>query len=431
MVTVYLTSLGCKLNQAEVEALARRVEAAGHAVVADPWVADWAVINTCAVTHVAARKSRQLVRRLRQSNPALRVAVIGCYAETSPGEAAALGVDLVVPNGDKEQVLERILGYAPVILDGLSSRPAGGRTRALVKIQDGCDNHCAYCLVRVARGPSRSRPPQEVLAEVGRRLDEGYREVVLTGVSIGAYGRDSGPGATVPCEAGWTLARLAGEILRRIGAARLRLSSVEPWDVTPELVDLWAHPRLCRHVHLPLQSGCDETLRRMGRGYTVAGYEETVDMLRRRVPGVAVTTDLIVGFPGETETEFHRTAGVVERLSFARLHVFRYSSRPGTPAAGLAGAVDPLVARERSDIVGDIGRRSALAFHRRLVGQEVEVLFETSEACDGVDMWSGLTDHYVRVTATGRDDLANTLAMVRCISADEAGCHASLLPVGG
>ena len=354
MIRIYLTFLGCKLNQAEIETLGRAITSAGHGVVSDPGQADWAIVNTCAVTHIAARKSRQLVRRLRARNPMLRVAVIGCYADTSPVEAADLGVDLVMPNREKERVVERILGHVPAE-DSLSKgggRVPGARIRALVKIQDGCDNHCTYCIVREARGASRSRAPERVLAEVRRRLDEGHREVILTGVNIGAYGRDRRDDAPLPPTAGWSLARLVREILESTVVPRLRLSSVEPWDVTDELLALWPDSRLCRHLHLPLQSGCDETLRRMGRGYTVSRFEETVRALRERVPDMAITTDLIVGFPGETDDEFEKTTRTVAQLAFSRLHVFRYSPRPGTPAASLPGAVDPRVAKSAAGVDG-------------------------------------------------------------------------------
>ncbi|MBC7316652.1 MAG: radical SAM protein, partial [Chloroflexi bacterium] len=258
--------IGCKLNQAEVEALARQALAAGHQVVQDPSQADWAIVNTCTVTHVAARKSRQAVRRLHRLNPAMRIAVIGCFAEISPSEAAHLeGVAFVLPNARKEEVLQEIASRSGEALAigrplGTGAPLPGGHTRALVKVQDGCDNTCTYCIVSTARGPSRSRPPEEVFSEVQARLQEGYREVVLTGVNLGAYGRDMGASPT-----GWSLARLVRALLDLPGDWRLRLSSIEPWDVTPELIALWPHPKLCQHLHVPLQSGSDTILRRMGR----------------------------------------------------------------------------------------------------------------------------------------------------------------------
>jgi len=428
---VYLTALGCKLNQAEIDALARRFAGEGHCLVSDPAEADWAVVNTCAVTHVAARKSRQLVRQLHRWQPDLRIAVIGCYGELDPAQVAALaGVECVIPNAAKGEVVAHVLarpeshGHAPQRRATAFSeeRPGvAGRTRAFVKVQDGCDNACTYCVVRLARGRQRSRPPEEVLAEVAERVAEGYREVVLTGVHIGAYGRDSAPGAPLPPESGWSLARLVREILQRTPPARLRLSSVEPWDVTPELLDLWQNPCLCRHVHLPLQSGCDATLRRMGRRYTSSEFAQVVGELRRRVPEIAVTTDVIVGFPGETETEFRASYAFVEEMAFTRLHVFRYSPRPGTPAESAPDPVAPPVAQGRARALARLGADLAQRYHQGLVGQEVLVLFETACRREGRMAWSGLTDTYVRVAASSEEALGNRLARVHCEAADAAG----------
>jgi len=430
---IYVTSVGCKLNQAEMEDVARQALAAGQAVVQDPALADWAVVNTCAVTHVAARKCRQLIRGLRRRHPSLRIAVTGCYVGAPDGALAGMeGIDLLVPNGEKEEVLPRILAatgepqpQAPgVSLPAACLAPSplpGGHTRAFVKIQDGCDNVCTYCVVRLARGAQRSRPPEDVLADVAARVAEGYREVVLTGVHIGAYGRDSAPGAPLPPERGWSLARLVGEVLKSAPPARLRLSSIEPWDLTPDLLALWDDPRLCRHIHLPLQSGCDATLRRMARRYTAAQYRELVVAIRDRIPDVALTTDVIVGFPGETEAEFRQSSALIEELAFSRLHVFRYSPRPGTAAASAPDPVAPSVAQARGRALARLGRESALRYHRRLIGLEVTVLFEASREGREGRTWSGLTDTYVRVTAPSADDLHNTLRRVRCEGADASG----------
>ena len=428
---VYLTALGCKLNQAEVDALARRFAREGHRVVADPVEADWAVVNTCAVTHVAARKSRQLLRQLRRAQPAVRIAVIGCYGETDPARAAALaGVECVVPNAAKDEVVARVLARmdgaglqeaSEPVVGARHQPPAARRTRALVKVQDGCDNACTYCVVRLARGAQRSRPPEDVLADVAARVAEGYQEVVLTGVHIGAYGRDSAPGAPLPPERGWSLARLVGEVLRSAPPTRLRLSSIEPWDLTPELLALWEDPRLCRHLHLPLQSGCDATLRRMARRYSVGAYRELVGAVRERIPDVALTTDVIVGFPGETDAQFRESYAFVEEIAFSRLHVFRYSPRPGTIAAEAPDPVSPPVAQERGRALARLGRDLARRYHRRLVGRELTVLFEASREGPDGSVWSGLTDTYVRVTAPSVDDLHNALRGVHCEGADASG----------
>jgi threonylcarbamoyladenosine tRNA methylthiotransferase MtaB len=428
----YLTALGCKLNQAETEALARQVEAAGHLVTTDPTQADWAVINTCTVTHVAARKSRRLIRALRRANPALRLAVTGCYAEMSSEEVRQLqGVALVVANAHKAESIARILGacseasVAPQVM--LSARPSGGHTRAFVKIQDGCDNQCAYCIVTLARGPSRSLVPEAILAEAQARAAEGYREIVLTGVNIGAYGRDRGPNAPLPPAAGWSLARLAQEVLDATQVARLRLSSIEPQDLDTAMFDLWRDPRVCRHLHLPLQSGSSATLRRMGRLYQADDVAALMAAARARIPEFALTTDVIVGFPGETQAEFEESYAFVEEAQFARLHVFKYSPRPGTRAAEMAAAVAPEIAHARSERLIALGQRLATAFHRRYVGREVEVLLESSTLEGRTRWWDGLTDNYVRVRLAAEQDLANTLVCARCLAADAEGVRAELV----
>lgn len=422
---LFLTALGCRLNQAEIEMLAREAVALGCHVVETPGDADWAVINTCTVTHVAARKSRQAIRRLRRENPALRVAVIGCYGEISPAEARALeGVDLVLPNAQKEQTLQRLLEVAlpgePAPWPG-DEPPPGSRTRAFVKVQDGCDNRCAYCIVTVARGPSRSRLPEQVLADIRQRLAEGAQEVVLTGVNIGAYGQDRAGQGPLPRAEGWSLARLVRHILEETDVPRLRLSSIEPWDLDTDLLSLWPHVRLCRQLHLPLQSGSDAVLRRMARPMDVASYGTLVSAARQRVPEIMVSTDLIVGFPGESEADFEATLQVVQELGLARLHVFRFSPRAGTAAARMSGAVPPEAARTRSERLIALGQELALAYHRRFVGRSVRVLFETPVVVEGVPGWSGLSDHYLRVWAPGDAHMRNRVADVRCVSADAEG----------
>jgi len=431
---VFLTALGCKLNQAEIEAMARRIEATGHQVVLTPRRAQWAIVNTCTVTHVAGRKSRQLIRRLRKECPDLRIAVTGCHAEMSPEQVRAIrGVQLVLSNSDKEDIFERILALSPEmdvpVARSASPRPRRsplGRTRALVRIQDGCDNRCAYCIVTIARGPQRSRAPEHVLSEISNLLQEGYQEIVLTGVHIGAYGHDSPTKGRLPPSEGWSLARLVRTILDGTDVHRLRLSSVEPWDL-PEVLSLWPHPRLCRHIHLPLQSGCDDTLHRMGRRYDTRQYEDLVGEIRRRVPEASITTDVIVGFPGESDAASAGSRAFIERMRFARLHVFRYSRRAGTLAAQMPNQVHPRVAKARSEHLINLGRRMSLAFHRRFVNTEVEVLFESARDEKGIRVWNGLTDNYLRVSVPSKDELTNVLATVRCISASEKGLRGKLV----
>jgi threonylcarbamoyladenosine tRNA methylthiotransferase MtaB len=421
---VYLQSLGCKLNQSELESLACRFVQAGHTVVDTVREADLCVLNTCAVTHTAVGKSRQAIRRLRRANSDARLAVTGCYAQMWPQEIPGLGsVDLIVGNEDKEQLVE--LAEKELGLKGQGSGRAWdlfpvsrlpipqARTRAFVKIQDGCDNYCTYCIVRVARGGQRSRPQRDVLAEVEARVAAGYQEVVLTGVHIGAYGRDSGRQGDV------SLWGLVEAILMRTHVRRLRLSSIEPWDLDLAYLRLWEDSRLCRHLHLPLQSGCDATLQRMGRSYTAGRFAALVEAARKAISDVAITTDVIVGFPGESEAEFNESLRFVKAMDFARTHVFKYSARPGTPAATVPDQVPPLVKKARSRTMVEAGRHSAEAFRRAFLGRTLEVLWEGQKKGSESEqkaLWSGLTDNYLRVRTQEGRDLSNTITRTKLVA---------------
>ena len=428
---VYLESIGCKLNQSEIETLARQFIAAGHQVVTRREEADWGVVNTCTVTHVAAAKSRRAMRRLRRANPQMRVVAVGCHAELFPADLEA---DLVVGTADKHRLVEIMeaaftgVRHSAPSPDWAAPLPIVYHTRAFVKIQDGCDNACAYCLTTIARGPQRSRPLEEILCEVQARVQAGVKEVVLTGVHIGAYGRDIGH----------SLPELVKAILAETDLPRLRLSSIEPWDLTPELLALWPHPRLCRHLHLPLQSGCDATLRRMGRRYTSAEFARLVEEARARIPDLAVTTDIIVGFPGESEEEFAESYRFVEKMAFSRLHVFPFSARPGTRAATMPDQVSPRVRRERAAAMRALGERSAARFREQFVGRVMEVLWEgyerglRSKSTGGTSVdhlpapqggkgeivWSGLTDNYLRVRTVNKGSLHNTITPTRLLAVE-------------
>lgn len=436
MLQVYFTSLGCKLNQAEVEALSRQAATFQMALTSEPTNADWAVVNTCAVTQAAAQKSRQAIRHLMTLNPNLHIAVTGCYATIGTDELRTLpGVDILLPNDRKESVLEHVSACAKH--GTLMVTPASpivrirGRTRTQVKIQDGCDNHCTYCVVCIARGPQCSVPPHQVLAQVRERLNEGFQEIVLTGVHIGSYGQDSGLTASLPPTAGWSLAHLVAVVLAETSIPRLRLSSVEPWDVTPELLDLWPDERLCRHLHLPLQSGSNTVLQRMGRHYTLDYYTNLVETARNRVPDIAITTDLITGFPGETEEEYEETFRCVESLELARLHVFAYSSRPGTLAADMPDQVHPSIAQRRSRCLIQLGSELAQRYRQRYLGREIRVLFESSRLVDGTRQWNGLTDNYLRVFTSSPQDLHNRFATVLGATSSKTGLTGDLLGVEG
>lgn len=421
---VYLQSLGCKLNQSELQSLACQFVQAGHNIVDTVKEADLCVVNTCAVTQTAASKSRQAIRRLRRVNADASLAVTGCYAQMWPQEIRDLGsVDLIVGNEGKEQLVEQVekelgikgQGSGRAWVPSPDSRLPipQARTRAFVKIQDGCDNRCTYCIVRVARGRQYSRPQTDVLAEVEARVASGYQEVVLTGVHIGAYGRDSehqGDGSL------WALVKA---ILMRTHVRRLRLSSIEPWDLDVTRLRLWEDSRLCRHLHLPLQSGCNATLQRMGRTYTAGQFAALVEAVRRAIPDVAITTDVIVGFPGESEAEFNESLRFVEAMGFARTHIFQYSARPGTLAATMPAQVPPLVKKARSQAMIEVGCHSAEAFRRAFLGRTLEVLWEGqpggSESGQKT-LWSGLTDNYLRVRTQERRDLYNTITRAKLVA---------------
>ncbi|MFQ5813807.1 MAG: tRNA (N(6)-L-threonylcarbamoyladenosine(37)-C(2))-methylthiotransferase MtaB [Anaerolineae bacterium] len=424
---VYLERVGCKLNQSEIEALGRGFVQAGHRLVQASEEADLCVVNTCTVTHVADRKSRQLIRRLRRANPTARLVVTGCYAEMSPQEIRAIdGVDLIVGNEDKEQLVELAENLeressgsrAPVLNlkpETSNFKLQMGHTRAFVKIQDGCNNRCAYCIVSLARGSERSRPRQEILTEIEALIAAGCKEVVLTGVHIGGYGRDLGTGLGQ-----LVVAILTETAVARLSAPRLRLSSIEPWDLEPSLLRLWDNPRLCRHLHLPLQSGCDATLRRMGRRYTTSQYARLVADARRLIPDLAVTTDVIVGFPGETADEFAVSLSFVEQVGFARTHVFKYSARPGTAAVEMPHQVLYAEKKRRSEAMLELARESSRRFWRKFLGQRMEVLWET--VCrDDKHAWSGLTDNYIRVTTRSERDLANTITSTKLVGLVKGG----------
>ncbi|MBN1977704.1 MAG: tRNA (N(6)-L-threonylcarbamoyladenosine(37)-C(2))-methylthiotransferase MtaB [Anaerolineae bacterium] len=412
------------MNQSEIEAMARRFQAAGHVVVGDPARADACVLNTCAVTAEAEGKTHRCIRELARAKPGARVAVAGCYATLVPQRCAALpGVAWVIPNADKDGVVETVgggkamrKGEADCVKDADISalsfdlpRPYR-RTRAFVKVQDGCDNHCTYCVVRLLRGPSRSRPLAEVVEEIQALVEAGYQEVVLTGVNLGAYGRDFDSPAS--------LRGLVETLLAQTDLPRLRLSSLEPWDLDEGFFQLWEDGRLCRQLHLPLQAGCDETLRRMGRRITTTAFARLVEAARAVVPDLAVTTDVIVGFPGEDEAAFRASYDFVEAIEFARLHVFPYSQRPGTPAACLPGRLGREARRERARAMRKLGTEQARRFRRQFLGREMMVLWERRRRSG---LWAGLTDNYVRVVTRAEDDLHNQLVTTQLV-AELDGC---------
>lgn len=418
---VFLEQLGCRLNFSENDTLAARLSAAGHRVVPRADEAQVIVLNTCAVTAQAARKSRQNVRQLHKANPNARIAVTGCYATLAPEKTAALpGVALVADNQQKE-ILHTLLepwsaefddpdDLARIQPDGLAFTPpvgsqadsgeeAWGRTRAFVKVQDGCNNKCTFCIVTALRGDSRSRSLADVVAEVQGLADAGYREAVLTGVHLGAFGRD------LPGEQRTDLKELTAAILTDTDIPRLRLSSLEPWELADGFFELWQEwpGRLCPHLHLPLQAGTDAQLRRMARRCTVDSFRQLVTDARSAIPDLILTSDLIVGFPGETDTDFVEGLAFVEEMRFAHAHIFPFSARAGTAAARFGGTVPKAEKKERSRRLHAVVEQTGRAERLRFVGSVRPVLWEGSgqPVTDQPDvrLWSGLTDNYLRVLA--------------------------------
>ncbi|MBM3132088.1 MAG: tRNA (N(6)-L-threonylcarbamoyladenosine(37)-C(2))-methylthiotransferase MtaB [Chloroflexi bacterium] len=418
-ITFALQTVGCKLNRAESESLARTFLDAGFAMVDTDESPDIYVLNTCTVTHIADRKCRQYLRSFRQRNPHSLIVAMGCYVERSTPEVDRIeSVDLVIGNRDKDRALERIAAHLrtgnghwaqrrssfPIEGEEILSLPDGERigvrgikptafrTRAMIKVQDGCSHGCSYCIVPRVRGRETSIPPEQVLAEIKSRVDEGCKEIVLTGTRIGAYGYHGGIEGLIEC------------ILDQSAIARIRLSSLQPREISSTLIDLWEKDeRICRHLHLALQSGSKSVLQRMRRDYSLTEYAQAVNDVREAMPDIAITTDIIVGFPGETDEEFDESYRFCQRIGFANLHVFPYSVRTGTPAARMSGRVPDKIKKARSRRMLDLARTSSHEFRRRFRGETMPVLWEENKG----NMWIGHTGNYIKVFARTDEPLGN------------------------
>ncbi len=426
---IFLDTIGCRLNQAEIESMARQFRGAGHEIVASPDVADMAVVNTCAVTNDAASVSRSKIRQIARAGVDEIIAT-GCWATLQPQAAASLANVLkVVPNNRKDQLAAETLNLEPSTLNSfdlepLSRQPLPGlhrRTRAFIKVQDGCDNHCTFCVTTVARGEGHSRPLADVILDIQYALAGGTKEIVLTGVHLGSWGYDFGS----------HLKELIQAILRETDTPRLRLSSLEPWDLDEDFFSLWEDARLMPHLHLPLQSGCDSTLRRMARKTTPESFRELVMAARAVMPDVAITTDIIAGFPAETEDEFAESLAFVREMSFAGGHVFTYSPRPGTGAARLKGQIRPELGKKRNRILREALADSEEAYRQRFSGQKMSVLWEsTSEMGEWGWQMEGLTGNYLRVKAFAPSPRWNEMDIVTIGEASVDGLKGVIVNTG-
>ena len=427
--SVAIETHGCKLNQADSTQIAWEFVESGFRVVGTDEPADVYVVNTCTVTHVADRKARQSLRAARRRNPDAVVVAAGCYVERAPDVFDLLDqVDIVVGNTDKPELVRRVLewrGEEPVPCavgaepDGYNPRVL--RTRGMIKIQHGCNQVCAYCIVPRVRGRERSVPPAKVVAQVRRYLDLDYKEIVLTGTQLGSYGFDL---------EGEDLAGLIERVLAETAVPRLRVSSLQPQEIDARLMELWSDARLCPHFHMPLQSASPAILKRMRRRYSPERYAGAVERLRDRVPGCSVTADVIVGFPGETEEDFEATYDFCERMQFASMHVFPYSSRPGTSAAHFKEHMDPRTKSERVARLLRLAESASAAYRRGLFGSTRRVLWESRrESLAGKSEYVGLTDNYVRVIAAADRYLTNTVTDARLVRLEDDLVRVELIPV--
>ncbi len=441
--TAALVALGCKVNQAEARQWSTELSRVGVELIEHGKPADLYIVNTCTVTHLGDKSSRQMIRRAARANPAGYLVVTGCYASVDADAISALpGVDLVVPNDDKEWLVHRLADQGlvaapppaePEAWTHRSERPGWitvapafeRKARAFVKVQDGCNSFCTYCIVPRARGPQRSRAIDAIVNEIGVLYNLGYREAVLTGVQIGAYGSDwDRETGRVRKASGPSLTALVERLLVETRMPRIRISSIQPQDWPDGFVELWRDPRMCRHLHLPLQSGSDSVLKRMGRRYRTAQFADLVARLRATIPEVALTADVMVGFPAESEAEHRASVDFIREMAFYEQHIFRYSVRPGTSAVRLADDVAPNVKKRRSEELHALDAQLRAAYRSRFLGRTMDVLWEEQSA----EGWCGLTDNYLKVYALG-DELAGLITPTRLDALANDGMRGEITPI--
>ena len=419
MKKVAFYTLGCKVNQYESEAVSSIFEENGYEVVSFEQASDVYIINTCTVTNLSDRKSRQAIRKAKKTNPDSIVIVMGCYAQTSSEEVLKIpGVNMVIGTKDRGRIMEYVerieAGECRInVVDNIMASRSfeelklstyKERTRAYLKIQEGCSQFCAYCIIPYARGPIRSRKPDDIIEEVKHLADSGFLEVVLTGIHLASYGRELGD---------TNLLDIIEKIHSIDGIKRIRLGSIEPTTITKEFVEAAGRlPKLCPHFHLSLQSGCDKTLAEMNRKYNTDEYRKSVELLKNNIPDVAITTDLMVGFPGESEEDFLKSRDFAEEIGFSKIHVFKYSPRKGTPAAEMKNQVSPEEKERRSEIMLALSDELEKKYLEKYVGRDMEVLYE--QEMHGEDGYiEGLTNNYIRVMAKGDISLKGKLAKTK------------------
>ena len=431
MPTVAFYTLGCKVNFYDTEAIWQLFKKEGYEQVDFEETADVYLINTCSVTNTGDKKSRQIIRRAIRRNPDAVIAVTGCYAQTAPAEVLAIpGVDLVIGTQDRDKLMDYIREIRrqrrPVnaVRNIMKTREFeemdvpefADRTRAFLKIQEGCNNFCTFCIIPWARGLSRSRKPENVLRQARRLAEAGYREIVLTGIHTGGYGEDLD---------NYRLSDLLADLEKIDGLERIRISSIEASQIDDRMLEVLGGSRkMCRHLHIPVQAGDDEILRRMRRKYTTEEYAAKIAYIRRAMPDVAITTDVIAGFPGETDAHFENGFRFIEQIGFAELHVFPYSKRSGTPAARMDGQVDEDVKRERVHRLIELSERMQAAYAARWIGREVDVIPEReAKGREGQRLLSGHSDNYLHVVFDGDPSMIGGICRVRITDADAGECR--------
>ena len=424
MKKVAFYTLGCKVNQYETEAMEENFEKNFYKIVNDDEVADVYVINTCTVTNLSDRKSRQFIRRAKKTNEDSIIAVVGCYSQVSPDEVFEIeGVDVVIGTTDRERIVELCekakeknekinivrdiktqKEFETINIDDIKSK-----TRAYIKIQDGCNQYCSYCIIPYARGPIRSRDLEDIISETEKLANVGFKEVVLTGIHVASYGKEKSK---------INLTTVLEDVSNIDGIQRVRLSSIEPTLIDDEFMErILATGKVCDHFHLSLQSGSDTVLKRMNRKYTTDQYKDIVNLIKRYMPNAGITTDIIVGFPGETDAEFEETYKFVKEIGFSRIHVFKYSPRKGTPAADSKEQIDGNIKSTRSERLISLGDDLMAEFYSKFIGSTLSVLFE-EESNKEVEFIEGYTTNYIRVKAKNKPNIIGEIANVKIKSID-------------